>query len=432
MNKPHFAQGPLQGVRVVDLTSVVLGPYATHILADLGADVIKVESLAGDSTRDYQPLRHAGMSGFFLNLNRNKRSVALDLKRPEGLHALKQLIAGAQVFVHNMRGAAIDKLGLDYAAVKAVNPDIVYCAAYGFGSGGPYFGKAAYDDVIQAGSGLASLNVAAHGVPAFMPTVLCDKVTGQAVAYAILAALYQQARGGGGQAVEVPMLETTVEFALVEHLAASAFEPPLAKAGFQRVLSPHRAPYQTADGFMCLLPYSDRNWRDFFEFTGHQAFTTDPRFARLADRVQNIDVLYALVAKEATRFSTAEWVKFCDDSSIPCMPVVGLDALADDPHLKAVRMFTTMEHPSEGAYRSVRSAISFSSSDFAVRYHAPRHGEHSAELLAEAGYTPGEIGGLAAAGVVKLAPIHADTDILSVPQSKGEEIGTWPLSTQNQ
>lgn len=409
MNTPRFAQGPLQGVRVIDLTSVVLGPYATHILGDLGADVIKVESLAGDSTRDYQPLRHAGMSGFFLNLNRNKRSIALDLKRPEGLQALKQLIAGAQVFVHNMRGSAIEQLGLGYEAVKAVNPDIVYCAAYGFGAGGPYSDKAAYDDVIQAGSGLASLYAAAHGAPAFMPTVLCDKVTGQAVAYAILAALYQQARGGGGQAVEVPMLETTVEFALVEHLAASAFQPPLAKAGFPRVLSPHRKPYRTADGYICLLPYSDRNWQDFFAFTGRQEFASDPRFARLADRVQNIDVLYALLAEEASRFSTAEWVKFCDEVSIPCMPVLGLDELADDPHLKAVRMFSTVEHPSEGDYRSVRSAVSFSGSAFTVRHHAPRHGQHSAEVLAEAGYAPGDIGRLAAAGIVKLAPLSTPT-----------------------
>jgi len=404
MNASGFAQGPLQGVRVIDLTSVVLGPYATHILADLGADVIKVESLAGDSTRDYKPLRHAGMSGFFLNLNRNKRSIALDLKHPEGLQALKQLIAGAQVFVHNMRGSAIENLGLGYAAVKAVNAEIVYCAAYGFGAGGPYADKAAYDDVIQAGSGLASLFTAAHGAPAFMPTVVCDKLTGQAVAYAILAALFQQAKGGGGQAVEVPMLETTVEFALVEHLAASAFQPPLAKAGFARVLSPHRKPYRTADGYMCLLPYSDRNWRDFFVFTARLEFLNDPRFARLSDRVQNIDVLYALLDEEASRLTTAQWVKFCDEVSIPCMPVVGLDELADDPHLKAVRMFNTVEHPSEGAYRSVRSAVLFSGSEFTVRHHAPRHGEHSAQLLAAAGYAPEDISRLAAAGVVKLGP----------------------------
>jgi crotonobetainyl-CoA:carnitine CoA-transferase CaiB-like acyl-CoA transferase len=397
MAQNDFTQGPLQGVRVVDLTSVVLGPYATRILADMGADVIKVETQQGDQTRHYQPMRNAGMAGYFMNLNRNKRSVVLDLKRPDGLQALMKLVASAQVFVHNMRQQAADRLGVGYEAIRTVNPDIVYCAAVGFGSTGPYAAKAAYDDVIQAGSGLASLAARVRGLPEYAPTVLCDKFTGQAVAYAVLGALYQRARGGGGQAVEVPMLETAVEFALVEHLHAATFEPPLGEHGFSRVLSRHRKPYRTADGYMCILPYSDRNWEDFFKFTGRVEFEGDPRFKSLAERAQHIDRLYQLVEEEAPSHSNAEWIEFCDRVSIPCMPVHALEDLAEDEHLRAVGMFQRKVHPSEGAYRSVRSPITFGASTFDVRHHAPRLGENTREVLLEAGMTEEEIANLLAA-----------------------------------
>ena len=295
-----FAAGPLQGVRIIDLTTVVLGPYATRILADMGADVIKVETFGGDQIRHYLPTRNPGMSGFFINLNRNKRSIALDLKKPDGLAALKKLLATADAFMHNLRPQAAARLGPDYPGVRALNANIVYCAATGFGSTGPYAGKAAYDDAIQAGSGMAALNARVTGTPAYAPTLVCDKVTGQAVAYAVLGALYQQARGGGGQAVEVPMLETAAEFALVEHLHAATFEPPLSDLGFNRVLSRFRKPYRTADGCICLLPYSDENWREFYRYTGRTEFEGDPRFARPPDRVQNIDVLYGVRCRRNT------------------------------------------------------------------------------------------------------------------------------------
>jgi crotonobetainyl-CoA:carnitine CoA-transferase CaiB-like acyl-CoA transferase len=398
MKADHFSEGPLQGVRVIDLTSVVLGPYATRILADMGADVIKIETVQGDQTRHYRPMRHEAMAGYYMNLNRNKRSVVLDLKRAEGMSALKALLKGAQVFVHNMRQGAADRLGLGYEDVRTVNPDIVYCAAVGFGSTGPYADKAAYDDVIQAGSGLASLQARVHGEPAYAPTVLCDKITGQTVAYAVLAALYQQARGGGGQAVEVPMLETAVEFALVEHLHAATFEPPLGEHGFNRVLSRYRKPFRTADGFMCILPYSDRNWQHFFRFTGRSDFAEDPRFTRLADRAQNIDQLYALVEQEAVHHTNAQWLAFCDEVSIPCMPVHALEDLAEDPHLRAVGMFEAHQHPSEGAYRTVRSPVSFGASRFQVRHHAPRLGADTREVLREAGLRDGEIDALVQSG----------------------------------
>lgn len=383
--------GPLNGVRVIDLTNVIMGPFATHILADLGADVVKVEAPDGDSFRGYLPARHAGMAGNFLHLNRNKRSIVLDLKRAEARSALDRLIAGADVFVHAMRPAAAERLGYAYERVRGLNAGIVYCGAYGFGAGGRYADKAAYDDIIQAGSGLSALQEAMHGAPGYLPTVLCDKIAGQAIAYAILAALFQRASGGGGQAVEVPMFETMVEFNLVEHMMGAAFVPPLGPPGFNRVISPRRKPYATRDGYACILPYSDRNWQDFFDFTGRTEFKDDPRFARLGVRVQNIDVLYALVEEEAKTRSTAEWAAFCDRVSIPFMPVNALEDLFEDPHLQDVGFFSTAEHPTEGPYRTQRRPVSFSAAPFEIRHHAPRLGEQTREILAEAGLSEADI-----------------------------------------
>lgn len=404
MTKSRFEKGPLQGLRIVDLTTVVLGPYATRILADLGADVIKVETPAGDQTRYYKPLKHEGMAGYFINLNRNKRSISVDLKTPQGMAILKRLIGGADAFIHNMRQQAAERLGLGYEAVRSIRPDIVYCGAVGFGTAGPYSGRAAYDDVIQAASGLAGLHAAVHGEPAYAPTVLCDKITGQTVAYAVMAALLQQARGGGGQAVEVPMLETSAEFALVEHLHAATFEPPIGEIGFKRVLSKNRKPFRTADGYMCILPYSDSNWADFFRFTGRTELLDDARFRVLADRVQHIDFLYSVVEQEAPRFTNAQWQAFCDRVSMPCMPVKSLDEVLHDEHLAAVGMFSVQQHPTEGAYRVVRSPVQFAA-PFQVRHHAPRLGGDSVGVLEEAGFSSAEIEDFLREGVVH-APLE--------------------------
>jgi crotonobetainyl-CoA:carnitine CoA-transferase CaiB-like acyl-CoA transferase len=384
------ADGPLGGIRVLDLTNVIMGPFATHILADLGADVIKIESAEGDSFRSYRPNRNEGMAGGFLHLNRNKRSIVLDLKQPADLAALQKLIATADVFVHSLRPKAIEKLGLSYDAVRDVKPDIIYCGAYGFGEKGPYRDKAAYDDIIQAGSGLAALHVASRNEPAFMPTVLCDKLSGQAIAYAVMAALFQRERGGGGQAIEVPMFETTAEFAYIEHLLGFAFEPSLGPPGYTRVVSPRRKPFRTSDGYMCILPYSDRNWRDFFDFVDRPEFKDDARFYPLTERVAHLEALYELIEEEAPKHSNADWVAFCDKVSIPCMPVLSLEELPDDEHMKAVGMFTQAEHPSEGPYKAIRAPVSFSSAPFRVRRHAPRLGEHTAEVLKEVGIDLGK------------------------------------------
>jgi crotonobetainyl-CoA:carnitine CoA-transferase CaiB-like acyl-CoA transferase len=384
-------EGPLAGVRVVDLTTVIMGPFGTGILADLGAEVIKVEGPEGDSLRAYQPQRGVGMSGAFLNLNRNKRGICLDLKTAAGRAALDRLLATADVFIHNLRPGAIGRLGFAYERVRQIRPDIVYCAAHGFGSDGPYAEKAAYDDIIQAGSGVAALYQAVHGEPAYAPTVLCDKLAGQAIAYSVMAALYQRANGGGGQAIEVPMFETAIAFNIVEHFGGFAFRPPLGPPGFARVMSPQRKPYRTTDGYVCVLPYSDRNWLDFYDFTGRQEYRDDPRFQTLAERVQHIDVLYCMVEEEAARRSTTEWVSFCDRANIPCMPVTALEDLPEDPHVQAVGLFREMTHPTEGPYWVVRRPVAFSSAPFEVRRHAPRLGEHTCEVLTELGYSEAEI-----------------------------------------
>ena len=377
--------GPLDGVRIIDLTSVIMGPFATHILADMGADVIKVESPEGDSLRNYQPLRHEGMAGNFLHLNRNKRSVLLDLKQAPDRDVLDRLIGTADVFVHSLRPKAIQKLGYDYSRVASVRENIIYCGAYGFGEGGPYANKAAYDDIIQAGSGLAALAAQIDGVPAYLPTVLCDKLAGQVIAYAVLGALFQRSRDGRGVRIEVPMFESAVEFAAIEHMGGYTFEPPLGPPGFKRVLSRYRKPYRTQDGFACILPYSNRNWQDFYEFTGRTEFGSDPRFRSLAQRVMNIEVLYALIEQEAVQHTTAEWIQFCDRVSIPCMPVLSLQDLPHDEHLRAVGLFEIQTHPTEGRYRAIKTPISFNGCRPGIRRHAPRLGEHTAEILRELG-----------------------------------------------
>ena len=394
---PDFANGPLDGVRVLDLTNVIMGPYATRILADMGADVIKIEAPGGDLVRHLRPCRRPGHGGSFLHLNRNKRGIVLDLKTEAARDALRRLIRGADVFLHALRPRTVARLGFDPESVAAINPDIVYCGAYGFGADGPYADKPAYDDVIQAASGFAALCGEATGAPAYMPTVVCDKLAGQAIAYAILAGLLQRARGGGAPAIEVPMFETAVEFLTPEHFSGAAFDPPLGRFGYRRVLSGGRRPYRTRDGHACILPYSDRNWRDFFDFIGRPELKDDARFGTHADRTQHIEELYRLVADEAPKRTNAEWVSFSDRAGIPCMPVMTFEELYDDPHVRAVGLFNIVEHPTEGRLRGVRRPVNFSGAPFRLRRHAPGLGEHTREVLAEAGLDEDSLAALAPA-----------------------------------
>ncbi len=400
---PHPARpapGPLAGLRVLDLASVILGPFATMLLGDLGAEVIKVERPEGDSSRHVTPGRHPGMSGTAINLHRNKRSIALDLRNPAGRAALLRLAGSADALIHNIRPQAMARLGLDYAALQAARPDIVYCACTGYGSGGPYAGRPAYDDLVQGASGVACLMGRVHGKPEYVPVALCDKTVAMAAVNALLAALLHRARTGEGQEVEVPMYETMVAFNMAEHVCDSVFEPPEAPFGYPRVLSPGRHPYPTRNGHLCLLPYTDRQWRAFFRIIDREALAEDPRFRHLAGRTQHVDELYRIVEEEVARRSTEEWLELCEQEQIPAMPVLDLADARQDPHLAASGFFTVREHPSEGRYLSVGIPPRYSRTPCAVTRDAPRLGEHGIEILHEAGFGEEEIAALQESGAL--------------------------------
>ncbi|WP_144113177.1 CaiB/BaiF CoA transferase family protein [Paraburkholderia sp. BCC1886] len=376
--------GPLAGVRVLDLTSVAMGPYATQILGDMGADVIKIEARQGDVFRHVSPCANEGMGAAFLNLNRNKRSVVLDLKTPEGHGALLELVQNADVLVFNVRPQSMRKLGLDYATLAALNPRLIYCGAYGFSEAGPYAGRPAFDDIVQAMSGAASLQ--GHGSadgPAYMNTILADKVAGLTIAYSVSMALYERERSGQGQSIEVPMFETVVSFLLTEHLAGKTFRPARGDTGYDRVLSPHRRPYRTKDGYLGLLPYTDAQWRRFFEVAGCAGYADDPRFAKTAARSRHIDALYEIVNNVIASRGTDEWMSLLGDADLPVTRVVSPDELLDDPHLQAIGFFRDDAHPTEGAITTMSIPVTFSRTPGDVRRLAPNLGEHTEEVLGE-------------------------------------------------
>ena len=388
--KPVCA-GPLEGIRVLDLTSVVLGPLATQSLADLGADVIKIEGPEGDLMRANGVSRNAGMSSIYLALNRNKRSVVLDLKTPAGAAALRRLIAGADVLIHNMRVAAIERLGFGYAAVAALNPRIVYCVATGFGQDGPHRDKPAFDDIIQAACGLVSLGAVAGGRPEYVPSLIADKTTGMALANAVMAALLHRERHGSGQAVEVPMLETMASFVMAEHLAGLTFEPATGAAGYARLLQGGRRPAQTADGWICALPYTDRHWKAFFHAVGRDDLGDKYNIASRAQRNAHIRALYQHLAQITPTRTTKAWMALFETLDIPATPIYAPDELLAHPHLEAVGLFQQTEHPTEGPLREMRPATRFSATPLSLRRHAPTLGEHTDEVLREAGLTPEDI-----------------------------------------
>jgi crotonobetainyl-CoA:carnitine CoA-transferase CaiB-like acyl-CoA transferase len=391
--------GPLTGVRVVDLTSVFLGPYCTQILGDMGADVIKVESPAGDIVRGIGPARHEGMGPLHLSVNRNKRSVVLDLRQPSGHDALLRIAAGADVFVHSMRLQAITRLGLGYEEVAGARPDIVYCAAYGFGEEGSYAGKPAYDDIVQGASGIAALQGLRNGEPEYVTTVIADKTTGLAAAYAIAMALYHRERTGEGQAIEVPMFETMVSFLLVEQLYGMTFDPALGDATYPRTTSEHRRPYRTADGHISVVVYTDEQWQRFFRLAGRPDLVDDERFGTIAGRTEHIDDLYRVVGDLIRPRTTAEWLRLLDEGDIPAMAVRTTDELLADPHLADRELIRAVNHPTEGPIRTVGVPVGFSRTPGRVERMAPLLGEHGPEVLAEAGFSEAEIDDLVHAGV---------------------------------
>jgi len=377
--------GALSGVKILELTSVVLGPWAAQILADMGAEVIKVEAPFGDSNRQLGAYRNKGMAALYLSNNRNKRSLVLDLKQDSAREALLAIAKECDVFVHNNRPQVMTKLNLEYEDIKAVKPDIVYCGTYGYSKHGPYGQKGALDDSIQAASGIANLNELVLGEPRYLPTVVADKTTAITVVYAILAALFHRERTGVGQEIEVPMFETMVSFVMAEHLWGETFEPPLGEAGYTRLMSHHRKPYKTKDGYIAVLPYMNDHWKVFCERAGREDLIEDERFKDLSSRVTNIDETYSETGKILATKTTQEWLDLFSDTRVPVIVVNSLEDLFTDPHLEAVGFWTLFEHPSEGLLKLPGFPARFSETPASIRRHPPKLGEHSIEILKEAG-----------------------------------------------
>jgi crotonobetainyl-CoA:carnitine CoA-transferase CaiB-like acyl-CoA transferase len=396
--------GPLTGVRILELTSVVLGPWACQILADMGAEVIKVEPPYGDSNRNLGAFRNPGMSALYLTCNRNKRSVVLDLKKPGAKEVVLKLARDIDVVVHNYRPQVLTKLGVDYQALKAVNPKLIFCGTYGYGRQGPYGDRGALDDSIQAASGIAMLNEMVLGEPRYLPTVVADKTTAMQVVQAVIAALFYRERTGIGQEIEVPMFETMVYWTMAEHLWGMAFEPPIGGPGYTRLMSHHRKPYKTKDGYIAILPYMDAHWETFCKLSGRTDLLDDPRFRTLSDRVTNIDDTYQETAKIMATRTTAEWLEIFGNSSVPTIVVNTLEGLKDDPHLNAVGFWQEVDHPTEGRLRMTRFPVTFSESPADVRRLQPRLGEHTREVLAEAGLSDAEAEALLKSGAARQAP----------------------------
>ena len=379
--------GALEGLRILDMTNVVMGPYATQILADLGADVIKIESPQGDTTRQIPPTRNAGMGCLFLHLNRNKRSVVLDLKQRDCVDALIALATQSDVLICNVRPAALARLGISWEDLSQRNPCLIWISLVGFGSDGPYAGRPAYEDLMQGLTGMPAMLVQAGSEqPHYVPLSFNDRVVGLHAAISLLAAVQWRERSGKGQFIEVPMFETMTQFTVGDHMGGQTFEPPEGPMGYQRTLTKERRPYATQDGFICLVVYTDKHWRSFFEAVGQpDRFDTDPRLHSLRSRTTHAVELYAELAEWMRGRTTAEWIEFMNQADIPAAPMHTLDTVVQDPHLTAVGMFEVVEHPTEGAVRQMRPPTRWSATPPTVRRPAPGLGEHTAEVLGEIG-----------------------------------------------
>ena len=396
--------GPLSGLTVVDLTTVVMGPYATQILGDLGASVIKVEAPGGDNVRHVGPMKNRGMGHMFLHLNRNKKSIVLDLKQPAGRDALLKIAAKADVLIYNIRPQAMQRLRLGYADVAAVNPRIIYVGAYGFGQQGPYAARPAYDDLIQGMSGLPwLLQQSGAEEPRYIPATLADRIVGLHAVYAVTSALYHRERTGTGQAVEVPMFECMSQMILGDHFGGRSFDPPLGSAGYARVLAPQRKPFRTKDGYICVLMYNDKQWQGFFRLIGRDdLYLDDPRFNSHENRSARIDEVNSFVAGEMLKRSTGDWLEVLMAADIPAARMNTIDDVIDDEHLTGTGFIRMEKHPTEGTLRTTRAATQWSHTPPAPQCGAPRLGEHGAEVLRAAGYSDDEIRALAASGATTL------------------------------
>ena len=392
---------PLDGVKVIDLSNMLMAPYTTQILGDMGADVIKIEAPGGDPIRGIGPSRHPEMGPIFLNCNRSKRSILLDLKQPEGLTAALDLIRDADVLVYNRRPQVMARLGLSYETVAKVNPRIVYSGLFGYGQGGPYEKKPAFDDLIQGAVSIPWLSHMADGrEPTYTPTAIVDRAVGLWAVGQINAALYYQCRTGKGQQIDMPMFEMMASFVLADHLAGHTFDPPIGPLGYDRMINADRRPYRTKDSYVCVMVYTDRHWRSFYRALGREAeLDADPRFKSMSTRTENIKQIYAELSSLMLTRTTAEWLQLFDDADIPAMPLHTPDTLLEDPQLKAMNFFKTIDHPSEGKLLDMAVPSHWSETQPSPTRPAPRLGEHSAEVLAEIGYSEEKIASLFHQGV---------------------------------
>ena len=387
--QPDPAEGALHGIRIIDMTGVVLGPYATQILGDYGADVVKIEPPGGDIMRHAGPMQHPGMGHIFINANRNKRSVVLDLKQARHQAALLKLCETADVLTFNIRPASMARLGLSYDALRAVNPRLVYCGAYGYSEGGPYSALPAYDDLIQGAACIPWLMTQSGSPePRYVPATFADRVTGLNMVHAVMAALIARSRTGQGQSVEVPMFECLLQFVLGEHLGGETWNPAIAPMGHSRMLAANRKPYATQDGYVCALMYNDAHWQAFLSLIGQAGlFKSDARFTTQSARIQHIDALYGFVQTHLKCNTSTYWLKALVARDIPAMPMMALPDLLADPHLEATGGWVDVPHPHEGLLRQLRPPVRMSGTPTAIRYGAPQLGEHTREVLAEIGLT---------------------------------------------
>lgn len=395
--------GPLEGVRIIDMTSVVMGPYATQILADFGADVIKLEAPSGDTTRQVPPMCNPGMGSTYLHVNRNKRSLVLDLKHPDGLAALFKLVETADVLIYNVRPKAIERLGISYEKLSKINPRLIMVCLVGFGQDGPYAADPAYEDLIQGLTAVPSMLVdAGSEAPHFVPLSFNDRAVGLNGAIALVSALYRRERTGRGQQIEVPMFETMVQSTYGDHMAGLTFDPPRGEPGYKRQLNKERRPYRTLDGSLCVIAYTDKHWRAFLSLVGQpNKMEEDARFSSISSRTEHAHSVYAFMAEEMAKRTTAQWLADLKRADIPAARLHTLHSMLEDPHLVATGFFQTVDHPTEGRIRQMAIPSKWSESQPTIRTLAPRLGENTVQVLREAGLDNARIEQLLANGAAK-------------------------------
>ena len=395
-------KAPLKGIKIIDASSILMVPYCTRLLADMGAEIIKVETLSGDNTRYIGPSINKGMAAVFLNINRNKKSISVDLKSADGRLIIYKLIKKSDVFVSNIRKASLEKLKLTHSDFIKINPKIITANAVGFSSRGPYAGLPAFDDTIQAISGMAAYQETYSDQPSYTSGATADKVTGLMLGMSILSALFNREKNGEGTELEVPMMETMVDFTLVEHLYGYNFLPPKAPPVYPRQSSPNRKPYKTLDGYIAVLPYSDDQWLRFFSIIKKENILKDPKFCSLETRNQNINELYKILSQELKKRNTSFWIKNLREQDIPATKVNFPKDLFEDEHLVRTNFFRVKDHPTEGKLMYPSFPVKFNENETDESLHAPSLGENTKEILIELGYSEFEIESFVSKGTIKI------------------------------